>query len=174
VHLSFLGLEIEMQNFDLTNAVQWCHLLKMPEKRSKKLEEMNDREIAGLSIQGAAIAVLSFERRSEISPDTFLKESVEFACIDSFWNYAKKLMKRNDVKELVFKCRKLRKTKLPSIINIYDIDKVPLDTQLTQYTGDGFNISCFNNEDDINSLCSTGVIVHKKTGTRFFIPDGNV
>lgn len=163
-----------MQNFDLINAVQWCHLLKMPEKRSKKLGEMNHREIAGLSIQGAAIAVLNFERRSAVSPETFLAESVEFACVDSFWNYAKKIVKESDVKGLVFKCRKLRKTKLPSIINIYDIDKVPLDTQLKEYTGDGFVISAFRNEDDINSLCSTGVIVHKKTGTRFFIPDGNV
>lgn len=165
-----------MSEFNLTDSVQWCYLFKMPMHRSKELGEMNHRELAGLHIQGAAIAVLCFEQRSKAAPQVFVPESVEFCSIDSFWKYAKKLERRvrsGTVKALVFKCRKLRKAKVPSLIEISELDQVPLDTQLREYTGDGFGLLSFHNEDDETTLTPAGVIVHKRTGQKFLIPSGN-
>lgn len=172
LHLEYQGLEIDMCKFDIASKIVLLRDMGMPEQRSKLLGDMNHREIAGLEIERAVVADLLYERPSAINPGSFIPESQRFVCVTSFYEFATKLLKQSDVKVLEFKCRRLRHRTLPDVITIDDLKTASLDRQLREYTGDGFGYSSFHNENEPDALRPAGILVHKKTGTKFFVPEG--
>jgi hypothetical protein len=52
----------------------------------------------------------------------------------------------------------------------YLSSKLPLSTQLKYWTGSSYNSLDFHDEDQPDSLSAQGIIVHRKTQQKFFIP----
>jgi hypothetical protein len=168
VHLDFQGLEIEMLNLEST--IVTLRDIGMIEKRDKPLWEMNHRELDGLKLQEAVLVTLSYQIPSMIDHKRFIPIDVDFACVTTFWACAKDLLSRNDVQVSGIKTRRLKPhALLTGVIVLGDLERAALDTQLREYTGDGFSYSHFHNEGE-EGLTPKGILVHRTTGAKFLVP----
>lgn len=155
---------------DLENTIAMLRDIGMVEKRTKPLWEMNHRELDGLKLQEAVLVTLSYQIPSMIEPKRFIPIDVDFACVASFSAFAKDLLSRNDVQVSGVQTRMLKPhALLTGVILLGDLERASLDTQLREYTGDGFSYSHFHNEGE-EGLTPKGILVHRATGAKFLVP----
>ena len=144
----------------------------IPFTRMRDLHELSSREIHGLRIRKEWVMGIEFEfRYQNDESSTWYKGKCEFLTLDGFRRATNGFLTKNKVRLLSFYCYQLEDSP-ECVIHLENLKHAPLDKQLMDYTGDGFGMSSFHNEGEENRLSPGGVIVHKKTGLRFFVSSG--
>jgi len=132
------------------------------------LNEMNSRQLLGQNIKSAwIIGVNCNVKDTDTYSYRMLREYVNPLRFKEELTRLRKLSKVEIVEYYAYQL-----TPDLSIIHLENLEKGPcLDIQLKEYSGEGFSSIAYGNEGDLEN-CSTGggILVHKKSGQRFFIP----
>ena len=141
----------------------------IPFTRIRNLSEMNSRELLGIRIQRNWVLGI---RTQYCSDDEGKKKwyhvDREYISLDSFRIENNELVEKRVV-ILEYYCYQLFHDPA-QVIHLEELSRVSLSKQLMQYTGDDYSSLAFHSEDDTSCLSSSGVIVHKRTQQRFFVP----
>lgn len=131
------------------------------------LNDMNSRQLVGLIINKVLVMGV---KCVVVNPDGY-----EFVMLREYVNPLR-LKHEVDILKGVEGVRVVeyyayRLSPSNSIIHLETLsDSRSIDRQLGEYTGDGYSSKHFHQEDDESSLSPGGVVVHRKTQQRFFIP----
>lgn len=158
------------QHFSSAKAVhQFAFEKGVPFTGLHDLTAMNARMLTGLRIRKCWIIGMQTRQKQSVDSDHWNKIDREFITIDSFRLEHNELIERKDVMITGFYCYQLSNNP-EQVIHLESLKSCPLDTQLKHFTGEGFSMIAFQDEDDENSLTPGGVIVHRETKQRFFVP----
>ncbi|ELC3209971.1 hypothetical protein NB466_00165 [Vibrio fluvialis] len=141
----------------------------IPFTRIRNLSEMNSRELTGLRIQRNWVLGIRTQYCSDEESQKWYHVDREYISLDSFRIENNELVEKRNVVILGYYCYQLSHDPT-QVIHLEELSRVSLSTQLMQYTGDGYSSLAFHSEDDTNCLSASGVIVHKRTQQRFFVP----
>lgn len=157
------------RNFtDIEKAYDFAYRNNVPLNREPELKQMEFRALAGLRIRREWILGMKTEFRHQ--PDSpWLKADREYVSLAHFMADYHELDCKVNVKVTGYYCYQLCQDQ-ESLIHLIDLSEMSLSTQLTKYTGDGYNVHSFHNEDDLHGLTASGVIIHRETKQRFFVP----
>jgi hypothetical protein len=158
--------------FNFTSAQEaheFAYKNDVPFNRIKNLSELNSRELVGLRIKRDWVLGIHTQYCSDEKGLNWIPVDREFISLDRFRIEYNELLKKQKVRIVGYYCYQLAHD-VASAIHLESLDRVCLDTQLRQYTGDGFSSLCFHDFDDETTLKAGGVIVHKKTKQCFFVP----
>jgi hypothetical protein len=93
-----------------------------------------------------------------------------YADINTFQADYHNLSLMKDVELIGFSLYKLQNDSYPMIFLDCLTSKFPLSAQLSLLTGCSYNSLDFHNENQPDSLTSQGIIVHRKTQQKFYVP----
>lgn len=141
----------------------------MPFTRLRHFSELNSRELIGLRIREQWVLGIRTQYCLNDEGNEWYPANREYISLDSFRIENNELMKKQTVSVLGYYCYQLSQEP-GQVIHLEDLSRVSLSAQLMHYTGDSFSGQWFHSEDDVNSLRAGNVIVHKRTGQRFFVP----
>lgn len=159
-------------NFDTAQlAHDFAYEKNVPYNRVIDLKSMNSRMLTGLRIRREWILGIHTEYQ-QTPESSWLKVDREYISLDSFRLDYQDLTSKVNTRITGFYCYQLGSPE--SIIHLENLSACPLSTQLSHYTGDSYNVHDFHNEDDESNLTAGGVIVHRETKQRFFVPAADV
>ncbi len=135
----------------------------------KPMAEMNARELIGARIRQQWVLGMRVHYRQSVASAPVVSDR-EYLTEDAFRKDHETLVRSAKVENIEFYVYRLAND--PSqVIHLEELSRMPLDSQLREYTGDGYTTGAFYNEGDPkSSLRAAGIIVHSKTGQRFFVP----
>lgn len=159
-------------NFDTAQqAHDFAYKNNMPYNRLVDFKSMNSRMLTGLRIRREWVLGIHTEyQQAANSPWT--KVDREYVSLDSFRLDYQELKLKVNIQITGFYCYQLGGPE--SIIHLECLNSCSLSSQLRQYTGDSYNVHDFHNEDDESNLTAGGIIVHRETKQRFFVPAADV
>jgi hypothetical protein len=141
----------------------------IPFSRLRDMSEMNSCELLGLRIRREWVLGIRTLYCFDVEGNRWHPVKREYASLDRFRIENNELLKKRKVVILGYYGYQLSHDP-KEVIHLESLSSIPLSSQLSTYTGDGFADVHFYSEDDMNSLRPGNVIVHKKTHQRFFIP----
>lgn len=155
----------------MDEAIEFAEGKNIPYFRAKTLLEMNSRELFSLRINQQWVLGLNILWTNKIGSEfnRKIRSDYDFTDITSFIEGCKALGSRRYTVINGMYCYQLNNNPGHPVY-LESLDKMCLDQQLTEYTGNRYSVVDFCDEDDEKALTAKGVIVHKRTGQRFIVP----
>jgi|GEM_PF-1817030 len=147
--------------------------MNVPFTRLRHLHEMTSRELHGLRLREEWVLGMEVEYVYHEESTAWKRVKCEFITLDSFRIAYGNYIESDKVRIISFYAYQLHEGR-DCVIHLESLRAATLDKQLVDLTGDGFGVNSFHDEADQNTLSPGGVIVHRKTGLKFYVMPGLV